>query len=57
MATTTAEQPIFYQYNTPEEKANAFRRMIHAREEWREQVRQAKLKKSSLKMLITLPVC
>ena len=31
---------IFIKYNTPEERANAFRKMIHAREEWRAQVIQ-----------------
>ena len=32
------DKNIFITYNTPEERANAFRKMIHAREEWREQV-------------------
>ena len=38
-------KPIFKQYNTPEERAEAFRRMIHLREEWEEHIRQIKAAK------------
>lgn len=38
------DNSIFIQYNTPEERANAFRQMINAREEWRAHVREQKQK-------------
>ncbi len=34
------DKSFFITYKTPEERANAFRKMIHAREEWREKVIQ-----------------
>ena len=39
------DKPVFIQYNTPEERAAAFRRMIHLREEWEEHIRQVKAAK------------
>lgn len=37
------DRPVFIKYNTPQERAEAFRRMIHLREEWEEQVRQREI--------------
>ena len=34
------DKPVFIKYNTPEEKAAAFERWIHMREEWEEHIRQ-----------------
>ena len=34
------DKPNLRKYNTPEERAEAFRRMIHLREEWLEHVIQ-----------------
>ena len=39
------DKPIFIEYKTPEERAAAFRRMIHLREEWEEHIRQIKAAK------------
>ena len=39
------DKPIFIEYKTPEERAAAFRRMIHLREEWEEHIRQVKAEK------------
>ena len=33
---------LFVHYNTPEEAAEAFRKMVHAKDEWLEQVHQLK---------------
>ncbi len=43
--TIIMDRPIFIEYNTPEERADAFRRMIHLREEWEEHIRQVKAAK------------
>ena len=43
--TLVMDKPVFIQYNTPEERAAAFRRMIHLREEWEEHIRQVKAAK------------
>ena len=34
------DRPVFREYKTPEERADAFRRMIHLREEWEAHVIQ-----------------
>ena len=39
------DKPVFIKYNTPEERAEVFRRMIHLREEWEEHIRQVKAAK------------
>lgn len=40
---TIMSKPIFIKYNTPQERAEAFRKMIHLREEWEEHVRQREI--------------
>ena len=39
------DRPVFKEYKTPQERAAAFRRMIHLREEWEEHIRQVKAAK------------
>lgn len=36
------DKSIFIQYNTPEERAAAFRKMLNARKEWLEHIKQKK---------------